>query len=190
MLTVGDRYLIELFNKRDKNAFEILFKQYYPDLCHFAVNLVRNDSIAEDLVMEVFTRLWESEPGLNIKTSLSGYLYQSVYNKSINYLTREKKRFAELDPSSAEQLNSIVSQDLSEHPYYRISYRELNELLEKSIEQLPEECRKIFIMSRKEDLDHIEIAIRLGISENTVKVQIYRALKKLRILLKEFLEKS
>lgn len=68
-----------------------------------------------------------------------------------------------------------------------MNYLELDELIEKGIGQLPEECRKIFILSRKEELNHLEIAKLLGISGNTVKVQIYRALKKLRILLKEYL---
>ena len=190
MLSPGDTYIIESIKKGDKRAFEHLFKCYYTDLCRFAGKIVKSDVIAEDLVMDVFTRIWESESKLNLTTSLSGYLFQSVHNHCINYLTRKHKRFQGLDSETTDKMFSLLEDKGSPDPLGSINFTELSSLIDKSVSFLPEECRKVFLMSRSEEMQHKEIASRLGISENTVKVQIYRALKKLRILLKDFLPEN
>jgi RNA polymerase sigma factor, sigma-70 family len=92
-----------------------------------------------------------------------------------------------LNAETIEQLNILMPADASGDPLIGLNIVELTNRIDKSIEHLPEECRKIFILSRKEELSHKEIAAQLGISENTVKVQIYRALIKMHILLREFL---
>lgn len=189
MLSPGDIFIIDAIKRRDKKAFEYLFKYYYQDLCRYARKLVRNDSVAEDLVMDVFSRIWESESKLNLNTSVSGYLFQSVHNQCINHITRTQKRFPGLDNETKDKLFSLL-EEKGPDPLDSINFTELNLRIERSIDLLPEECRKIFIMSRREEMAHKEIAINLGISENTVKVQIYRALKKLRTLLKEFLKEN
>jgi len=137
--------------------------------------------------MDIFVKIWEAESKLGISSSLSGYLYQSVHNHCLNYLTRRHKQFSELNAETIKLLNTLISPDASFDPSEGINLAELSNRIEQSIEHLPEGCRKIFILSRTEELSHKEIAQRLGISENTVKVHIYRALIKLRILLKEFL---
>jgi RNA polymerase sigma-70 factor (ECF subfamily) len=169
---------------------ELLFTNYYPDLYRYARNIVIIEPLAEDLVMDVFTRIWESENKLVIKTSLSGYLFTSVHNHCINYLTRKHKRFTDLNPATIEKLNALIPLTDVNDPLECYSVTELSENIEKCIESLPEECKKIFILSRIEGLPNKEIATNLGLSENTVKVQIYRALKKLRILLRDFLPVS
>lgn len=187
MLSLSEQYLIESIKKGDQKSFEFLFKSYYSDLCKYARNIVHNETTAEDLVMDIFVKIWEAESKLGISSSLSGYLYQSVHNHCLNYLTRRHKQFSELNAETIKLLNTLISPDASFDPSEGINLAELSNRIEQSIEHLPEGCRKIFILSRTEELSHKEIAQRLGISENTVKVQIYRALIKLRILLKEFL---
>jgi RNA polymerase sigma-70 factor (ECF subfamily) len=190
MLPLTEQYLIDILKKGEKSAFEFLFRTYYNDLCKYAFKLVGNDTLAKDLVMDVFVKLWESSTKLNITSSLSGYLYQSVHNHCINYQTRIHNRFKGLDRETTEKLFALLEDGGAADPLGKINLSELRNKIEKSIDQLPEECRKIFIMSRTEEMSHKEIAQVLGISENTVKVQIYRALKKLRILLREFLPES
>lgn len=187
MSNLAELYLIESIKKGDQKSFEFLFRSYYPGLCKYARNIVHNETTAEDLVMDIFAKFWESSEKLIISTSVSGYLYQSVHNHCINYLTRKHKQFSELDAETIEKLHVLLPQDTSADPLTGISVTELSSRIEKCIEHLPVECRKIFVLSRIEELSHKEIAIRLGISENTVKVQIYRALIKLHVLLKEFL---
>jgi RNA polymerase sigma-70 factor (ECF subfamily) len=92
-----------------------------------------------------------------------------------------------LNSDTIEQLNILAASDAWIDPLEGIKMDELRNRIEQSMEHLPEQCRKILILSRTEELSHKEIAEQLGISENTVKVQIYRALIKLRVLLKEFL---
>ena len=187
MLNLSEQYLIESIKKGDQKSFEFLFKSYYSNLCKYARNILHNETTAEDLVMDIFVKIWEIPEKLVISTSISGYLYQSVHNHCINYLTRKHKQFSELNTETIEKLNTIIPQDSSADPLTGININELSLRIDKSIELLPAECKKIFILSRIEELSHKEIASRLGISENTVKVQIYRALIKLHVLLKEFL---
>ena len=187
MLSPAEHFLIESIQKGDQKSFEFLFKSYYPNLCKYARNLVQNEATAEDLVMDIFAKIWEAESGLVISTSISGYLYQSVHNHCLNYLTRKHKQFVELNDETIERLNSLIPLESSSDPSDNINMVELSNRIENIVKNLPEGCRKIFILSRNEELSHKEIASYLGISENTVKVQIYRALTKLRQLLKEFL---
>jgi len=187
MLTPSDKFIIESIKAGNKNAFEFLFKTYYPDLKTYANNIVSNDVIAEDLVMDVFVRLWELEKRLDIKTSVAGYLFTSVHNHCINYLTRKHKRFPGLNAETIDKLNLRIPLSDENEAISSINLSELSERIEKGIENLPDECRKVFSMSRIEGMTNREIADKLGISENTVKVQIYRALKNFRVLLREFL---
>jgi RNA polymerase sigma-70 factor (ECF subfamily) len=187
MLNIAENYLIESIKKGDQKSYEFLFKSYYSNLCRYARNIVHSEETAEDLVMDIFVKIWEAGSLLVISSSISGYLYQSVHNHCLNYLTRKHRRFSELNPETIERLNALIPPDASFDPFERINMEELSIRIKKSIDQLPEEARKIFIMSRTEELSHKEIAKQLGLSENTVKVQIYRSLIKLRILLKMYI---
>lgn len=190
MLTSAEKYLVESIREGDPKAFEFLFRNYYADLCKYARNIVSNEATAEDLVMDIFIKIWEAEARLVITTSLSGYLFTSVHNHCLNYLTRKHKHFTELNPDTIEKLNKLIPVSNGSDPFDTINTAELAKRIEICVESLPDECRKIFLMSRTEGLPNKVIANNLGISENTVKVQIYRALKKLRILLKDFLPTS
>ncbi|HBE41669.1 MAG TPA: RNA polymerase sigma-70 factor [Bacteroidales bacterium] len=186
-LTPSDRYIVESIKAGNKNAFEFLFKTYYPDLKNYANNIVGNEVIAEDMVMDVFVRLWELEKRLEIKTSIAGYLFTSVHNHCINYLTRKHNRFPGVNGETIDKLNALIPLSSENDAISNINLSELSERIEQGMGKLPDECRKIFMMSRMEGMTNREIADKLGISENTVKVQIYRALNKFRVLLKEFL---
>ncbi len=190
MLSATDKYLIEAIKDGDRKAFECLFKIYYSDLCKHAGNIVLNQTIAEDLVMDVFVKLWESGDKLSVNTSLSGYLFTSVHNHSLNYIIRKHKRFSELNTETVERLNALIPAEDNAGLLEGIDLVTLSRRIEKCIDLLPEECRKIFLMSRTDELPNKEIASKLGLSENTVKVQLYRALKKMKVFLKEYLPGS
>ncbi|MGQ9619671.1 MAG: RNA polymerase sigma factor [Bacteroidales bacterium] len=179
MLTKGEQYILDLVKSGDRKAFEYLFISYYKELCSYTNRIVRNQSVTEDIVMNIYVKFWENCDKININTSISGYLFQSAHNHALNYLTRKHKRLPEFNSEILEKLTS-VSWDDSSDPFEKLSFEELSCQIKSSIESLPAECKKIFSMSRIDGMSHREIAQKLGISENTVKVQIYRALKKIR----------
>jgi len=185
MLSQSDTYIIESVKQGDQRAFRFLFDNNYALLCRYAMKMVHSQETAEDIVMDIFAKLWETGAGLDITSSLQGYLYRSVHNACLNYLTRTHKRFTELSTETIEKLDKAVNPLEMYSIPESLSMSELSQAIERCMEKLPEECRKIFLMSRFEDLPHKEIAVHLGISENTVKVQIYRALKKLKVMFGE-----
>jgi len=171
-----------------KEGFEILFRTYYKRLCAYALSFVSQNDLAEDLVIDVFSKLWEKREMLNITDSVSSYLFRSVKNSCINYLNREKSRKYTISENEVNLLNLKMEYTISDkYPLADLIGKELEEKIRTEVERLPVQCREIFHLSRFEELSHKEIAKKLGISENTVKVQIYRALVKLRKELKDYL---
>lgn len=187
MLLETDTYLIESIKKGNYDAFEMVFRSYYSILCKYAAGMVNSSSTAEDVVSDVLIKFWEYPDKIHINKSLKGYLFRSVHNACINYLTRKKKRFQELDHDMIEKLNTLLPLSDSDIPAYQLIGKELESTINSAVATLPPECSKVFILSRHELMSHREIARRLHISENTVKVQIYRALSKIRKVLQNYL---
>ena len=180
--------LLKTVFKGSKEGFEILFRTYYKRLCAYALSFVSQNDLAEDLVIDVFLKLWEKRETLNITDSVSSYLFRSVKNSCINYLNREKSRKYTISENEVNLLNLKMEYTISDkYPLTDLIGKELEEKIRMEVEKLPVQCREIFYLSRFEELSHKEIAKKLGISENTVKVQIYRALIKLRKELKDYL---
>ena len=174
--------------KGNKKVFEILFRTYYNRLCAYAASLVSRTDLAEDLVTDVFLKLWEKRDSINITDSISSYLFRSVKNSCINYLERERSRKYIVSENEVNLINLKLEYPVSDkHPLTNLIGKELEERIKIEIEKLPGQCREVFYLSRFEDLSHKDISEKLGISENTVKVQIYRALVKLRQELKDYL---
>ena len=183
-----EQEIVKSVLKGNKKAFEILFRTYYQRLCAYAVSFVSQNDVAEDIVTEVFLKLWEKRETLNINDSVSSYLFRAVKNACINFLTREKTKLHTISENEVNLLNLKIKYPISDNiPLTDLIEEELAERIKEEIEKLPDQCREIFYLSRFEKLSHKEIAKKLGISENTVKVQIYRALIKLRSGLKHYL---
>ncbi|MGV8135819.1 MAG: RNA polymerase sigma factor [Mangrovibacterium sp.] len=183
-----DQELAKSICRGNKDAYEILFKTYYRRLCAYAVSFVSRNEIAEDIVTDVFLKLWEKRESLTITGSISSYLFQSVKNSGINYLIREKNRKQMISENEMKLLDLKISYPVSdEHPYARLIGQELEKKIREGIDKLPERSREIFYLSRFEEFSHKEIAEKLGIAENTVKVHIYKSLIKLRDELKDYL---
>lgn len=164
------------------------FRTYYKRLCAYAVSFVSQNDIAEDIVIDVFLKLWEKRGSVNITKSVSSYLFKSVKNACINFLNREKSRKLTISENEVNLLNLKMKYTISDkYPLTELIGHELEEKIKMEVDKLPDQCREIFYLSRFEELSHKEIADKLGISKNTVKVQIYRALLKLRKGLKDYL---
>jgi len=177
--------LIDGIRKGDMIAYEQLYNRYYVFLCVIAEHIVRNSSDAEEIVSDVFLKLWSIREKIEITTSLKGYLVKAVHNTSLNYLERD--RFVNHNSERLSSTdNSLLAWD-SDYPLGQLYEKEVIEVLENSIASMPEACRNIFLLSRKDNLKYSDIACKLEISVNTVKTQIKIALAHLRRDLKDYL---
>lgn len=157
----------------DEDAFSDLFREYYKQLYLFAVRFVKDPATAENIVQDVFVIMWEQRNKINISSNVKSYLYTSVKNHSLNYIKRES-RLLTID----EQLDMV--KDKMDSPEESFISNESYIAIHKAIEQLPEKCRRIYVMKRYDELSYEEIGEILGISVNTVKTQMKRAIKKLK----------
>lgn len=155
----------------DRMAFEALFRAHYRPLCAFAAGYVKNMDKAEDLVQDLFFRLWLDREKVSITTSLKAYLFASVRNRCLNALKAQGR---------AQALNEDADDRAEERELSEDEHAERIARVQAAIEMLPEERRKVFKLSRYEGLKYHEIAERLGISVKTVENQMGKALKSLR----------
>ena len=170
-----------LLAQKDETAFEQVFKTHFKRLHAYAFTILRDEVEAEEMVQQVFFKLWERNENLSLTGSVSAYLYRAVHNESLNYLKHQKVR-------SNHQLHVAYSmKNEVEHPAKKVMASELEKKIHSALNELPEQCRTIFQMSRFDELKYREIADKLGISVKTVENQMGKALKLLREKLVDFL---
>ncbi|WP_299463312.1 RNA polymerase sigma-70 factor [Mucilaginibacter sp.] len=172
-----DSELLALLRLDDRKAFEMLYNKYSPKIYHVAYNLFRDKAICEDLVQELFIDLWTKRNNLNI-SSLEWYLKVAIKNRVLMYIRTKK---ATLDLSAIAMLTEKYTADS------KLLQNDISTILENNVERLPEKCRQIFTLSRKEYLSNKEIASRLNISIKTVENQMTIALRYLRAGLTDYL---
>ena len=177
--------LLNSIRQGDIAAFEELHKRYYIYLCLVAGHIVRNHSDAEDIVSDVFVKLWNIRERIDITTSIKAYLVKAVHNTSVNYLERYKIS-NKLTDSLSNSDYKLLAWD-SDYPLGRLYEKEIMNILDQGIRTLPDACREIFLLSRDKNMKYIDIADKLGISVNTVKTQMKIALARLRETLKDYL---
>jgi len=179
-MDISEKEIILQLKRGEEIAYRHLFDHHYQVLCRIANEFLKDDFLSETIVGDVIFHLWEKREELNIQTSLRAYLVRSVRNRCINYLQQEYVRKETNDLPSDDTLLSAGIHSVSDHyPLATLLEKELENEIVKSIENLPEECRTVFEMSRFENLKYLEIADKLGISVNTVKYHIKNALAKL-----------
>ncbi len=161
-----------MLDKGNKRAFTDFYSQYFKRLLIESDKYVKDIYVAEEVVQDVFLKIWERSDDLTQIQSIKSYLYRSVINASINYVNRQKnlelhhqKIVDEFTEDQADQLDEE---------------NELIVLLYDEIEKLPPKCKEIFKMNRFERLKYREIALKLDLSEKTVENHIGNALKLLR----------
>lgn len=180
-MTGIEKELINSLKRGNQKSFELIFKTYFARLCIFAFSYTRQLETAEDIVKDFFINFWNNRQKLKITSSLSGYLFRSVHNACVNYLKRDKRRNNILSIEELNRREIKINEPLSDdYPPGIIFVKELENQIFLEIEKLPDSCKEIFKLSRFDGLSNKEIANSLNISENTVKVQLYRALKNLK----------
>jgi len=170
----SDVELAELLKTDDSAAYTVIYNRYFHTLYVHAFQKLNDKQEAQDVVHELFAQLWNKRKALNINANLMGYLYSGVRNKILDQISRQKVR--------DKYINSL--QGFLESNYsvtdHRIREKQLTELIDKGIADLPDKMREIFELSRKKSLSHKQIAVQLNLSEQTVKKQVNNALRILR----------
>ncbi len=172
-----DGELLGLVRNDSMEAFEELYNRYWKSLYSFAYKRVRSKEISEEIVQEFLANLWAGRKTLVIKTSFEGYIYTAVRNLVFNYIAKETRRKAY---SHFVQLFKMDTDNSTEET---INTRDLQQNIEKGLNNLPEKCRSVFELSRRENKSNKEIALELGISEKTVESHLTKAIKRLRVTL-------
>ena len=153
--------------------FRQLFEEYYQPLTRYASSLVRNGMVAEELVQEVFCRVWERMDHHQMQQISAAYLYRAIHNESLNHLKRMKRQ-------ASYERHAVTLDHSTGMTGAPAESRALETAIRQALNGLPEQCRTIFQMSREEELKYTEIAAHLGISVKTVEAQMSKALRILR----------
>jgi RNA polymerase sigma-70 factor, ECF subfamily len=175
-----EKDLIVRLKNGDQTAFELLFHFYYPGLVMYASQFTANLTDAEEIVQDFFVRFWEKHRQLVPCDSLKNYFFSAVKNGSLDFLKHQ-----EIEKKYINEMIGLSKHHLAYDTDLFVS-SELQEKLKQGIDLLPEKCRKIFMMSRLRGLKNEEIATELNISKRTVETQISKALKVLRVELKDY----
>jgi RNA polymerase sigma-70 factor (ECF subfamily) len=166
----------------DEQAFELLFRKYYVRLCGFANKFLNDPEEAQNIVQDVFTKIWEGREEIEPDDSLKSYIFKITQNLSLNKLARNK-----VESKYIEIYKQVYINNLEISASESLLAKELENNIATAIEKLPAGCKKIFELSRNEGLKYNEIAEMLQISIKTVEAQMSKALKTLRVELKEYL---
>mgnify|MGYP003575295760 FL=1 len=175
--THNDAELFALVKAGEDRAFAEIYDRYWELLFRHARRMVKDDNLAQDIVQDVFISLWDKIGQMDLRLSVSSYLYASVRNKILNLIERDKVRNNYL-----ESMTAFIShgENITDH---RVRERMLKEKIEHEVSLLPAKMKQVFEMSRKDNMSHKEIAETLSISDKTVKKQMSNAIKILRLRL-------
>ncbi len=173
--------LVRLIKRGEQSAFEILFRLHYNALIHFANTYVKRSDIADEIVQETFIKIWEIRSSIDETRSIKAFLYRCVHNNCLNYI-RDQKKIVYLSSEFISELEGrfqLIDENASNNYFEYLASEQLSALVHDSIMQLPDQCREVFLLCRFHDKSYQEIATQLGISVNTVKTQLSRAMAKL-----------
>jgi RNA polymerase sigma-70 factor (family 1) len=175
--SLNDQELIDFLKAGDHAAFTEIYNRHWKFLYSKAYNTLRNQGDCMDVCQSVFLWVWENRITIHIKVNLRGYLYTAVKYKIANLIRQGKVTVTLFD----DVIKALPNDETNE-----LEIKELKCFIGQIINDLPEKCRQVFLLSRDEHLSHKQISDRLGISEKTVDDHITRALKKMRAPLGRF----
>jgi RNA polymerase sigma-70 factor (family 1) len=155
-------------------SYQQSFFRFYEPLCQYAFTFVKEQAACEDIVQDIFLRIWEKKQDLIGKPDLQYYLYTAVRNNCLTWLEKQRK-----DPSVYLLTDDIADEEAT-LPGEPIPEKDMTSLLKKAFDQLPPKCREVFALSRISGLSYQQISDVLGISIKTVENQVGKALKILR----------
>jgi RNA polymerase sigma-70 factor (family 1) len=164
--------------RKEVRTFDKFYLEHYKNFFLAAFTYLKDTGQAQEIVNDVFVRLWENADKIEIESSLNAYIYRAVINGSLDVIDKNKRLQRHQSELNRLPQETFELKDIEEN--------ELKIRLYKAIDELPEQCRKVFRMSRFEELKQQEIADRLNISIKTVKNHITHALKQLNKVLTDW----
>jgi RNA polymerase sigma-70 factor (ECF subfamily) len=164
-----DFLFVEKLKKGDYDAYTLLMNDYYKNLCGYANLFTKDPSKSEDIVQNVFVFLWIYRKKIDSNIPIKRYLHKSVYNEFIDQY-RKNKSVISLEEKHLKAINTVIDNN-------SFDIEKLMTRVNDEIEKLPEKCKRVFILNKKEGLTHDEIAEYLQISIKTVEGHITRAFK-------------
>ena len=182
-IDLNNDLFLNLINEKSAIAFQLLFKLYRTRLLHFAHSYISNKEDAEELIQDIFVKIWKHD---SIHTNLNGFIYKITRNACLDYL-RKKKLTLNIESNLSQIEASINYNALADDAASVIVETELENAILHAVEYLPEKCKNVFMMSRIEGLNHKEISQELNISTKTIENHITKALKVMKVHLRDFL---
>lgn len=169
--------------------FSEIYLKYFPKMVRFAREYVISTEDAQNIVQDLFLNLWEHRENLEAVSNLNAFLFTLTKNRCIDYYRRTYRmdRIKESLDTIHERELHLKMEALQQFDENMFSTNEIETILDRAVENLPEKCRQVFILSRMEGMKHEEIAQQLNISVNTVQNHIVTALRKLKVELKDYL---
>ena len=167
--------LLTRLKSGDMLAFDKVYELYSHKLFSFVFKILKNEADTDDIVQEVFVRIWESRDKLEDYKLLNSYIFTIAYNNSIDLIRKRINNNKYLEHLKNSAVINATPNLISE-----IEFNELNTQVQKLIAKLPERQKQVYLLHKEEGLTYSEIAEKLGISKNTVENHIVKALKYLR----------
>jgi RNA polymerase sigma-70 factor (ECF subfamily) len=163
-------------------AFEVMFRTYYKELCNYVFQYFHDKNSAEEIVQDLFYKLWTKKDNLIIRTSIRAYLYKAAYNNTMLFLRENNTR------KRIQLIPEEIDQNLVNEADIPIQSDELDQIIQDTIGSMPLKIRRVYELSRLEGLKYREIAEKLSISVKTVEANMGKALKLFRKNLKDYIE--
>lgn len=164
---------LQIARYESEQAFSALFRALYDRLLRFCIQYVNSREAAEEIVSDVFVKLWGRRLELESISNLEVYLFVAVKNHSLNYLEQfSKLRIAPLD-------NGLAQLSAPADPEKEMEWKEMHLKLDQEVNRLPDQCRKVFRLIRDEGFRYKDVAVILNISPRTVETQLFRAIRRL-----------
>lgn len=168
-----------------QRAFEELYRLFFPRLFNFSILYVHKKETAEEIVNDIMVKIWEKRAALSNINNLETYLFVSVRNHSLNYLSKYSHYHVEIEEESG-----IAAMVNANDPEKELEWKEIYFKLNMAIEELPDQCRTVFKLIKEEGFRYKQVAEILNISPRTVETQLFRAIKKLDTAVAAYIDKS
>jgi RNA polymerase sigma-70 factor (ECF subfamily) len=159
----------------DEKAFAELFRYFYDRLLHFCIQYVHTREAAEEIVSDVFVKIWNRRADLEEIANLEVYLFVAVKNHSLNYL----EQYSSLRITPINDENGLSQLTNSVDPERAMEWKEILFRMDQEVSRLPDQCRRIFKLIKEEGFKYKDVAEILNISPRTVETQLFRAMKRL-----------
>jgi RNA polymerase sigma-70 factor, ECF subfamily len=183
----NDLELLEGIKNGDEIAFKVIFNKYYSRLYYFILEFIQYEDLAENIVQDTFVTLWNKRKDLRNDSCLGAYLFTVAKNNCIYRLRNQKYRrklFTDSFPNAAElEINLEILSTVDTSVF---TFKEIERIIQKTLDELPPQCKKVFLL-RLEEMKNKEIAEELNISVKAVEKQITKGLKIFKVALIDYL---